>query len=54
MLDEMTPHEVWIGKKPPLTDIKIFSSDAYVHIPKENRSRIKRMKRMSLLAIKMI
>jgi hypothetical protein len=28
-LDEKTPHEVWTGKKPSLTHLKVFGCDAY-------------------------
>jgi hypothetical protein len=39
-LDDITPHEVWTGKRPSLTHLKVFYCDAYVHIPKENRSKL--------------
>jgi hypothetical protein len=39
-LDDMTPQEVWIGKEPSLTHLKVFGCDAYVHVPKENRSKL--------------
>jgi hypothetical protein len=39
-LDDKTPQEVWIGKKPSLTHIKVFVYDAYVHVPKENKSKL--------------
>ena len=39
-LDDKTPQEVWIGKKTSLTHIKVFGSDAYVHVPKKNRSKL--------------
>jgi hypothetical protein len=54
-LDENIPHKVWTGKKPSLTHLRVFGCDAYVHIPKENMSKIvKRMKSVSLLIIKMV
>ena len=34
-----TPLEGWTGQIPDLKHIKIFGSDAYVHIPKEKRSK---------------
>jgi hypothetical protein len=40
MLDEKTPREVWSGKKPSLTHLKVFVCDAYVHVPKENNSKL--------------
>jgi hypothetical protein len=39
-LDDKTPHEVWTGKKPSLTHLRVFGCDAYVHVPKENRSKL--------------
>ena len=28
------------GKKPSLEHLKVFGCDAYVHVPKENRSKL--------------
>ena len=39
-LDENTPHEVWNGKKPSLEHLRVFGCDAYVHVPKENMSKL--------------
>jgi hypothetical protein len=39
-LDDKTPHEVWSGKKPSLQHLRVFGCDAYVHVPKENRSKL--------------
>ena len=39
-LDDKTPHEVWFGKKPSLKHLRVFGCDAYVHVPKENRSKL--------------
>ena len=39
-LDDKTPHEVWFGKKPSLQHIRVFGWDSYVHLPKENRSKL--------------
>jgi transposase InsO family protein len=39
-LDDKTPHEVWSGKKPSLQHLRVFGFDAYVHVPKENRSKL--------------
>jgi hypothetical protein len=36
-LDENNPHEVWTGKKPSLTHLRVFGCDANVHVPKENK-----------------
>ena len=39
-LDSKTPHEVWTGKKPSLTHLRVFGCEAYVHVPMENRSKL--------------
>jgi hypothetical protein len=39
-LDDKTPHEVWTKKKPSLQHLRVFGCDAYVHVPKENRSKL--------------
>ena len=39
-LVEMTPHEVWFGNKPSHSNIKVFGCDAFVHVPKEKRSKL--------------
>jgi hypothetical protein len=38
-LDDKTPHEVWTGKKPSLTHVRVFGCDAYVHVLKENMDK---------------
>ena len=54
-LDEKNPNGVWTGKKPSLTHIKVFGCEAYVHVPKENRSKLdKKAENVSLLDIKMV
>ena len=32
-----TPYELWTGKKPDVSGMKVFGCNAYVHIPKEKR-----------------
>ena len=39
-LGDKTPQEVWNGKEPSLTHLKVFGYDAYVHVPKENMSKL--------------
>jgi hypothetical protein len=39
-LDDKTPQEVWTSKEPSLTHLKVFGCDAYVHVPKENKSKL--------------
>jgi hypothetical protein len=38
--DDKTPQEVWSGKKHSLTHLKVFGCEAYVHVPKENMSKL--------------
>jgi hypothetical protein len=40
VLVEMTPHEVWSGKKPSVSHLKIFGCDAFVHVSKEKRGNL--------------
>lgn len=39
-LSYITPEEVWTGKKPDLSHIKVFGCKAMVHIPKERRQKL--------------
>ena len=39
-LEDKTPHEVWNGKKPSLSHLRLFGCDAYVHVPKEKRTKL--------------
>ena len=39
-LHDKTPDEVWIGKKPSLTHLRVFGCDAYFHVSKGNRSKL--------------
>jgi hypothetical protein len=54
-LDDKTPHEAWTSKKPSLTHLMVFGCDSYVHVTKENRTKVdKRIKNIYLLGIKMV
>jgi hypothetical protein len=39
-LDDKTPQEAWTGKKPSPTHLKVFGYETYVHVPKENMSKL--------------
>jgi hypothetical protein len=39
-LDDKIPQEVWTGKKLSLIHVRVFGCDAYVHVPKENNSKL--------------
>lgn len=34
-----TSYEMWTGRKPRLDHIKVFGSEAYVHVPKQSRKK---------------
>ena len=40
VLEDKNPHELWIGKKPSLSHLRVFGCDAYVHVPKEKRTKL--------------
>ena len=42
MIVDTTPHEVWSGKNPSVSNIKLFGYDAFVHFPKEKRSKMEK------------
>src|SRR5437762_7702582 len=37
---ETTPYELWYGTKPNLSHLRIIGSTAYVHVPKEKRTKL--------------
>eukprot|EP00253_Pinus_taeda_P010000 PITA_10000 len=39
-LEDKTPQEVWTGKKPSLSHLRVFGCEAYVHVPKEKRTKL--------------
>jgi hypothetical protein len=39
-LIDKTLCEAWTSKKPFLKHLKVFGCDAYIHVPKENRSNM--------------
>jgi hypothetical protein len=42
VLVEMTPHEVWSGKNPSVSHLKVFGCDAFVHVPNEKRIKLEK------------
>jgi transposase InsO family protein len=42
MLVDMTPHEVFYDNNPLVSHLKVFFYDAFVHVPKEKRSNLKK------------
>ena len=36
----MTPHEVWMKEKPKVKHLRVFGSNAYAHIPKNERQKL--------------
>ena len=54
-LENKIPQEVWTGKKPSLSHLMVFGCDAYVHVPKEERTRLdSKYESASLLGIRMV
>ena len=39
-LSGKTPYECWYGKKPVLSNLRIFGCVSYIHIPKELRKKL--------------
>eukprot|EP00253_Pinus_taeda_P023270 PITA_23270 len=39
-LEDKTAQEVWTGKKPSLSHLRVFGCDAYVHVPKEKLTKL--------------
>eukprot|EP00253_Pinus_taeda_P011098 PITA_11098 len=39
-LEDKIPQEVWNSKKPSLAHLRVFGCDAYVHVPKEKRTKL--------------
>ena len=39
-LEDKTPQDVWTGKKPSLSHLRVFGCDAYIHVPKEKRTKL--------------
>ena len=39
-LEDKTPQEVWIRKKPSLSHLRVFGCDAYAHVPKEKQTKL--------------
>jgi len=40
VLEDKTPQEVWIGKKPSLSHMRVFGCDTYVPVPKEKKTKL--------------
>ena len=40
VLENKTPEEVFFGKKPEASHLRIFSCPVYIHIPKEKRTKL--------------
>ena len=55
VLEDKNPQEVWTGKKPSLSHLRVFGCDAYVHVPKEKRTKLdSKSENASLLGIRMV
>ena len=45
-----TPEEMFIGKKPEVSHLKIFGCPVYVHIPKEKRTKLDPSRKKGILS----
>lgn len=48
-LKDKTPYEVWYGKKPKMSHLRIFVSPVMVHVPKERRAKWDKKARQQIL-----
>ena len=39
-LVDKTPYEVWYGQKPYVAHLRVFGCEAFMHVPKEKRSKL--------------
>ena len=39
---DTSPHEVWSVKSPPVSHLKVFGCDAFMHVPKEKRIKLEK------------
>ena len=39
-LVDKTPYEVWFGQKPFVAHLRVFGCEAFMHVPKEKRSKL--------------
>ncbi|KAH9332057.1 hypothetical protein KI387_004165, partial [Taxus chinensis] len=37
---EQTPEEVWSGKKPSISHLRVFGCTAYMHVPAQKRKKV--------------
>ena len=50
-----TPYELWFGKKPGLSYLRVFGCEAYSHVPKECRNKLQaKAKKIMLDILKMV
>lgn len=39
-IEDKTPYEMWLGRKPSVAHLRIFGCEAFVHVPNEKRSKL--------------
>lgn len=37
---DITPYEAWYGKKPNVSNLRVFGSNCYIHVPKQLRKKL--------------
>ena len=54
-LVDKTPYEVWSGQKPSVAHLRVFGCEAFMHVPKEKRSKLdNKAENASLFGTKMV
>ena len=47
-VQDKTPYEAWTGNKPIVSHLRIFGCDAYIHVPRDERSKLDSKTRRSI------
>ena len=47
-VQDKTPYEAWTGNKPIVSHLRIFGCDTYIHVPRDERSKLDSKTRRSI------
>ena len=39
-IDSKSPHEIWVGKKPAISHLRVVGTTCYVHVPDQKRRKL--------------
>ena len=48
-----TPNEIWSGKKPHISHIRVFGCDVYIHVPDKERTKLENKARKGIFVVMM-